>query len=196
MTVHFAPSPFSPIAMSFFGLGTGYIILGGQALFNYPPSTADVRRALGVWAVCVPGVVQTVASIVMLVGLTWFGVFEAKPDRYFLAVAFLGFAAHWLAMGFVRYTGVSELVEGWMGLPFFCIAFLGIWIFLAAGDIGVAIAFMLLSLVYLADSAFGFQLVRGAKRLQGLCQFTTGWWLIYLVWAITLDYTGTVHWWH
>src|SRR5882757_3823081 len=39
----FANSPFWPIAIGFFGLGTGYFIWGGQALFGYPKSGPESR---------------------------------------------------------------------------------------------------------------------------------------------------------
>jgi hypothetical protein len=45
----FASSPFVPVAIGFFGLGTGYFIWGGQALFGFPKSSPDVNRTLGVW---------------------------------------------------------------------------------------------------------------------------------------------------
>src|SRR5882672_2912965 len=35
----FANSPFVPVAIGFFGLGTGYFIWGGQALFGFPKSS-------------------------------------------------------------------------------------------------------------------------------------------------------------
>jgi hypothetical protein len=47
----FASSQFWPIAIGFFGLGTGYFIWGGQALFDYPstsPRDSIVRWACGV----------------------------------------------------------------------------------------------------------------------------------------------------
>jgi len=37
----FASSPFVPVAIGFFGLGTGYFIWGGQALFGFPTSSPD-----------------------------------------------------------------------------------------------------------------------------------------------------------
>ena len=48
-TFTFASSPFVPVAIGFFGLGTGYFIWGGQALFGFPKTTAEVNRTLGLW---------------------------------------------------------------------------------------------------------------------------------------------------
>jgi len=45
----FAISPFWPIAIGFFGLGTGYFIWGGQALFGYPKASPEVDRTMGLW---------------------------------------------------------------------------------------------------------------------------------------------------
>lgn len=46
-TFTFASSPFVPVAIGFFGLGTGYFIWGGQALFGFPKTSPDVNRSLG-----------------------------------------------------------------------------------------------------------------------------------------------------
>ncbi len=47
--VTFANSPFVPVAIGFFGLGTGYFIWGGQALFGFPKTSPEVNRTLGLW---------------------------------------------------------------------------------------------------------------------------------------------------
>ncbi|MDT7644051.1 MAG: hypothetical protein QOC75_1051, partial [Pseudonocardiales bacterium] len=36
MSVTFAASQFPPLALGFFGLGTGYLIWGTQELFGFP----------------------------------------------------------------------------------------------------------------------------------------------------------------
>src|SRR3989475_4013951 len=43
-TFTFANSPFWPIAIGFFGLGTGYFIWAGQALLGFPKSGPEVGR--------------------------------------------------------------------------------------------------------------------------------------------------------
>ncbi len=45
-----AVSPYWPIAVGFFGLGTGYFIWGGQALFGYPKETPEVAKTMGMCA--------------------------------------------------------------------------------------------------------------------------------------------------
>jgi hypothetical protein len=48
-------SPFWPVAIGFFGLGPGYFIWGGQALFGFPKESPDVDRSLGMWGFWMPG---------------------------------------------------------------------------------------------------------------------------------------------
>ena len=76
----FASSPFWPIAIGFFGLGTGYFIWGGQALFGYPQSSPEVDRTMGLWGFWIPGFCQFLTGVYLMVGLTWFNVFgNAAP---------------------------------------------------------------------------------------------------------------------
>jgi hypothetical protein len=150
---------------------------------------------MGIWAMTVPALVQTVSAVILFVGMTWFGVFESKPYAYFLIIAFLSYAAHWLGMGWTRFALADERIEGWMGIPFCTISVLGVWVMFAAGDAATAIAFILLSLVYAADAAHGFRPSVTMERVQGFVQVCTACWLLYLVWAITLSYTGTMRVW-
>lgn len=195
MTVDFLPSPYMPLAISFMGLSTGYMIMGGKQLFKYPPNEPSVVRAMGIWAAATPALIQFVSAIIIFVGMTWFGVFKTKPYAYFLIVAFLSYAAHWLAMGWTRFALADERLEGWMGIPLCLVSVLGVWVMAGAGDVAVAIAFALLACIYVADIVYGFQPKPWAERMQGLAQFVTAWWLMYLVWAIVLNYTGTMHAW-
>ena len=43
-------SPFPPLAVGFFGLGTGYLIYGTEELFGYPKRDERVDLAMGSWA--------------------------------------------------------------------------------------------------------------------------------------------------
>jgi hypothetical protein len=81
-TLTFANSTFWPVAIGFFGLGVGYFIWGGQALFNFPKSTPDVNRTMGLWGFWMPGFMQFLTGIILIVGLTWFGVFGSSPPLY------------------------------------------------------------------------------------------------------------------
>ena len=71
-TFTFASSPFVPVAIGFFGLGTGYFIWGGQALFGFPKTSPEVNRTLGLWGFWMPGFMQFLTGIYLLTGLTWF----------------------------------------------------------------------------------------------------------------------------
>lgn len=46
-TFTFAAPRFAPVTVGFFGLGTGYFIWGGQALFGFPQSSPDVNKTMG-----------------------------------------------------------------------------------------------------------------------------------------------------
>lgn len=189
--IDFSPSNYSPIAISFAGLSIGYMIMGGQALFKYPPEAPGTERTLGIWAVAMPGVIQSVSAFVLFVGMTWFGVFKSKPYSYFLIVAFMAYATHWFAMGWTRYVHADKRLEGWMAVPLLLISALGAWVMAAVPDVPIAIAFALLACIYAADAIRGFHPAAWSMRLQGAVQFATAWWLMYLVWAIVLTYTKT-----
>ncbi len=51
-------SPFPPIALGFFGLGTGYLIYGPQELLGFPKRDASVDFGTGVWGIWMPGFCQ------------------------------------------------------------------------------------------------------------------------------------------
>ena len=70
----FAASRFVPVAVGFFGLGTGYFIWGGQALFGFPKTTPEVNKTMGMWGFWMPGFMQFITCVYLLIGLTWFNV--------------------------------------------------------------------------------------------------------------------------
>jgi len=43
----FASSPLCRSPLDFFGLGTGYLVWGGQALFDLPKTSPEVNKTLG-----------------------------------------------------------------------------------------------------------------------------------------------------
>jgi hypothetical protein len=91
----FASSPFVPVAIGFFGLGTGYFIWGGQALFGFPKSSPEVNRTLGLWGFWMPGFMQFLTGIFLLTGLTWFNVFGKAAPLYMAGLAFTAYGIHW-----------------------------------------------------------------------------------------------------
>src|SRR5262249_16883162 len=50
-SVAFEESAFVPLAVGFFGLGTGYLIYGAQELFRLPERSWSVDLTTGIWGV-------------------------------------------------------------------------------------------------------------------------------------------------
>jgi len=116
----FASSPFVPVAVGFFGLGTGYFIWGGQALFWLPkdqPGSESNPRIMGVSG-C-PGFMQFLTGIYLLTGLTWFKRLQERSSVvYGPASRFTAYGIHWFAMAHRRYIDSSVLLDGWMAIAF------------------------------------------------------------------------------
>jgi hypothetical protein len=51
----FAASRFVPVAIGFFGLGTGYLIWGGQCLIGFTRPSLAVDKTMGMWGFWMPG---------------------------------------------------------------------------------------------------------------------------------------------
>jgi hypothetical protein len=187
----FSQSIFWPVAIGFFGLGTGYFIWGGQVLLSYPKPEPEVERSMGMWAFWMPGFMQFITGVYLIIGLTWFPVFTQAPPLYMAALAFTAYGIHWFAMAHRRYIGSSVLPDAWMAIAFAIISILGVVVFFGAGDWAVAIVFIGLSLIYLSESPTRFAVLplSMGTRLVAVWQFLTGIWLMYLTWAFTLNVT-------
>ena len=85
-TVTFPASAFVPVAVGFFGLGTGYLIYGAQELFGLPERSRPVDITTGIWGVWMPGFMQFLTGVYLFVGLSWFNSFRA-PALYMAALA-------------------------------------------------------------------------------------------------------------
>ncbi|MGH2930507.1 MAG: hypothetical protein ACRDL8_20055, partial [Solirubrobacteraceae bacterium] len=81
---------FAPLAVGFFGLGTGYLIYGPQELFDYPPRSAKADLGTGIWGIWLPGLMQLVTGLYLFAGLALFDTFKA-PDLYAAALAFTAY---------------------------------------------------------------------------------------------------------
>ena len=147
-TFTLATSPFVPVAIGFFGLGTGYFIWGGQALFGFPKTSPEVNKTMGMWGFWMPGFLQFITGVYLLVGLTWFNVFGDAAPLYMAALAFTAYGVHWFAMAHRRYIDASSQPDGWMAIAFLFISLLGIDVFRRAADIPVVILFIALTLIY------------------------------------------------
>lgn len=187
--VVFSPSVYLPVAIGFFGLGVGYFIWGGQALFGYPKSSPEVNKTMGMWALWMPGAMQFVTGIVLLIGLTWFNVFGNTPPLYMAAVAFTAYGIHWFAMAHRRFIDSSAEPDAWMAIPYFLLSVLGVVVFFGANDIPVAIVFIGLSLIYLTEAPFRFGVFPAGGRLVAIWQLLTGLWLMYMTYGVALNLT-------
>lgn len=178
-------SPFVPIALGFFGLGTGYLIWGPQELFGFPARDASVDRSLGIWGIFLPGLCQVVTGLILLIGLTWYQVFE-DPPLYMAALAFSAYGIHWFALGWNRYRGNDPRPNAGMSVAFTVLSATGAFVFFDAGVWAVGVLFVLLVAVYIAEFFVSIG-VEPAERLLGLVHTVTGLWLMYLMVGTVLN---------
>lgn len=186
-------SPFPPLAVGFFGLGTGYLIWGPQELFGYPRRDEGVDLGTGVWGLWMPGFMQFLTGIYLFAGLTLFGTFRT-PALYMAALAFTAYGVHWFAIGWNRIRRVDPRVNVGMTVAYTLISILGIIVFFGAGDQPVGGVFIGLTCVYVAD--FFASLAPDLKtlgaigeRALGFARIGTGFWLMYLTFAVVLNFT-------
>jgi hypothetical protein len=195
MSTVFGQSPYFPIAIGFFGLATGYFVWGGQALFNFPKDSPETNHTIALWGAWMSGFMQFITGIYLMIGLTWFGVFDKAAPLYMAALAFTAYGVHWFAVAYRRYIGASSMPEGWMAIPFSLIGILGTLVFFAAGDVPVGIVFIGLTLVYLTEIPTNFGVWPNGRRLIGFWQILTGIWLLYMTYGVTMNLALGKHWW-
>jgi hypothetical protein len=218
-TFVFPASAYAPIAVGFFGLGVGYFVWGGQGLFGFPAATRESDRSIGMWGIWMPGFMQFITGTYLLVGLTWWHVFDPGTTHtplYMAGLAFTAYGVHWFVLGARRFIQSDVIPDAWMAIPFALISILGLIVFAAAKDWGVTILFILLALIYLSEAIARFGLLpegprpsgpesqpsiamtRGplltGGRLVAFWQFINGCWLMYLTYAVALDLSTTYHW--
>jgi hypothetical protein len=192
MDVHFTTSAFPPLALGFFGLGTGYLVWGPQELFGWPQRNERVDRALGVWGFWLPGFFQFVTGIVLFVGLTWFQVFKAPTD-YMTAVAFTAYGIHWFAIGWNRYRDNDHRSNAGMTIAFMVLSAMGATVTFSVGDWPVGILFIGLFAIYFCHFFTSLE-ISGAVRVLGAIRILTGAWLMYLTYAVVVDLSLGWHW--
>jgi hypothetical protein len=185
-------SPFPPLAVGFFGLGTGYLIYGTQELFGYPARNDSVDFATGMWGIWMPGFMQFITGIYLFAGLTLFGTFKT-PSLYMAALAFTAYGVHWFALGWNRLRRADPRVNVGMAVAFLLISILGIIVFFKVGDAPVGGVFIGLVCVYAADFFASLKpdlpkLGGVAERVLGFFRLGTGFWLMYLVFAVALNF--------
>jgi hypothetical protein len=185
-------SPFPPLALGFMGLGTGYMIYGTQELFGYPKRDEKVDFATGMWGIWMPGFLQFVTGIYLFAGLALFGTFTAAP-LYMAALAFTAYGVHWFAIGWNRLRQADPRVNVGMTVGFTAISVLGMIVFFKAADDPVGGVFVGLTCVYVTDFFASLRadwprLGNPAERLLGFFHLGTGFWLFYLMFAVTVDF--------
>lgn len=187
MNLIFASSAFAPLALGFFGLGTGYLIYGPQELFHWPVRNESVDKSTGVWGIWLPGFCQLVTGIILFVGLTWFQVFKDAP-LYMAALAFSAYGIHWFALGYNRWQGVDPRTNAGMSVAYTVLSVLGFVVFFVAGDWPVGLLFVGLTLIYISDFFHSIGQAWGERSL-GLWHLVTGVWLMYLTFATALNFS-------
>jgi hypothetical protein len=190
--VSLAQSPFPPLAVGFFGLGTGYLIWGPQELFHFPERDERVDFAMGMWGIWMPGFMQFFAGVYLFAGLALFGTFTT-PALYMAALAFTAYGVHWFALGWNRIRRADPRVNVGMSVAFTLISILGIIVFFGADDHPVGGVFIGLTCVYVADffASLGSDLPRitaPAERALGFFRIGTALWLMYLTFAVVLNF--------
>jgi hypothetical protein len=187
MNLIFASSAYAPLALGFFGLGTGYLIYGPEELFHWPKRSESVDKSTGVWGIWLPGFCQLVTGIILFVGMTWFQVFKDAP-LYMAALAFSAYGIHWFALGYNRWQGVDPRTNAGMSVAYTILSVLGIVVFFAAGDWPVGLLFVGLTLIYISDFFHTIGQAWGERSL-GLWHLVTGLWLMYLTFATGLNFS-------
>jgi hypothetical protein len=214
--VQFSVSEFIPLAVGFFGLGTGYLIYGPEELFQLPGRNRAVDLTTGIWGIWMPGFMQFLTGVYLFVGLTWLHSLREKP-LYMAALAFTAYGVHWWAIGMARALGGDPRPNGFMSIAFALISVLGIIVFFKAGDAPVGGLFIGLTCIYVSDLfaslfkrptlADDADVPPGAPRPKprptaiselgerslGFFHLGTGLWLMYLTFAVTLNTSVDMH---
>ncbi|MGH8997549.1 MAG: hypothetical protein ACRDYB_16225 [Acidimicrobiales bacterium] len=186
-------SAFPPLALGFFGLGTGYLIYGPQELIGWPKRDESVDRGTGVWGIWLPGFCQFVAGTILFVGLAWFPVFTKSAPLYMAAFAFSAYGIHWFAIGWNRYRGNDARTNAGMTVAYMVISAMGATVFFKVADWPVGLLFLGLVAIYFSDFFASIGLKIGERAL-GLFHLATGCWLMYLAYAVAVDFSIGYHW--
>ncbi|WP_111718665.1 hypothetical protein [Homoserinimonas sp. OAct 916] len=187
MDLVFQASAYAPLAIGFFGLGTGYLIYGPQELFGWPKRDERVDKSTGIWGIFLPGLCQLVAGLILFIGMTWFQVFKEAP-LYMAALAFTAYGIHWFALGFNRWQGSDARPNAGMCVAFFIISVVGAVVFFVAGDWPVGLLFVGLALIYFSDFFASIGMKMGERAL-GFWHLITGAWLMYLMIATAFNFS-------
>lgn len=182
--------PLPPLAVGFFGLGTGYYIYGGTEFFRFPKEGGSaLNHSLGQWGIWMPGFLQFLTGTYLWLGLTIFKAFQSSPVTYMAALAFTAYGVHWFALGINKYIGGDSRVDGYMAIAFLWISIIGATVFGYAKDYPVMILFILLALVYISDIPASLLQSPSWTRVKGFWHLVTRTWLMYLTFAAALNFS-------
>jgi hypothetical protein len=193
-----APSLFVPVALGFFGLGTGYLIYGPQEFFGYPKRDQRVDQTNGTWGIWMPGFCQFLTGVYLFIGLSWFPVFRNNAALYMAALAFSVYGIHWFAMGWIRQHSTDPRPNAYMSIPFIIVSVLGLTVFFHAGDWPLGLLFTGLTGVYVAEFFASFKIgvkagpdgqesVNFGEKGLGFFHILVGLWLMYLTFGTVLN---------
>jgi hypothetical protein len=148
--------------------------------------------ATGAWGHLDVGFLQFLTGIYMFAGLALFGTLTWAPPLYMAALAFTANGVHWFAIGWNRLRKADARAQVGMTVAFTLISILGMIVFLRVGDDPVGGLFIGLTCIYMTDFFVSLKadLPRTrnpAERLLGFLHLGTGFWLFYLMFAVTLD---------
>lgn len=182
------PGPLPPIAVGFFGLGTGYFVWGGAELAGFTKNkTPEFEKTMGQWGIWMPGFCQFFVGVYLFLGLTVFSAFQASPVLYMAALAFTVYGIHWFALGWRRYVGADPKPDGLMAIAFLWVSITGAVVFFLAHDIPVVVVFILLALIYASEIPARLRNPSYSKLVAAF-QVINGVWLMYLTFAVALDF--------
>jgi hypothetical protein len=144
------------------------------------------------WGIWMPGFMQFITGVYLFLGLTLFGTFRT-PALYMAALAFTAYGVHWFALGWNRLREADARVNLGMCIAFLLISILGIIVFFKVGDAPVAGVFIGLACVYVTEFFASLKIDlptfgAAAERALGFVRIGTGLWLMYLVFAVVLNF--------
>jgi hypothetical protein len=211
-TFTFPESAYVPVALGFFGLGVGYLIYGAEELFGLPARSRAVDITTGLWGIWMPGFLQFLTGVYLWVGLLWLHTFREKP-LYMAALAFTAYGVHWWSLGMARALGSDPRPNAFMAVGFGLLSVLGMIVFFHAHDNPVGGLFVGLTCVYASEFVASLfmhmpprpvttrpgdpeprpqptRLSELGERALGFFHLGTGFWLMYLTFAATLNTTS------
>ena len=135
---------------------------------------------------------QLITGVYLFLGLTLFGTFKT-PALYMAALAFTAYGVHWFALGWNRLRDADARVNVGMTIAFLLISILGIIVFFKVGDAPVGGVFIGLACVYITEffASLKTDLPKAGEageRALGFFRIGTGLWLMYLMFAVALNF--------